>query len=543
MKIRVLPCALGVCLASAMSPAQPSGNAPSSANAQPASKEGSPPLYQVTVVQRTVKAVNYQYRAEPTEIDFHGTVLLPDAKGHAWIQSKQGRTEVDASLERMQTSQRFGREYLTYVLWAISPEGRPHNLGEVVLGGSDKGRLRVTTELQAFALIVTAEPYAAVRTPSDAVVLENEIRPDTVGRIETVDAKYELLPRGQYTLSLSDDWKAQLANAPKVSAGEYDAILELYQAQTAVGLAGAAGAQQYAQDTYAKAQQLLATAQEWRNKKGESRRVVEYAREAAQTAEDARVIAQQRQQQEQLQAATARAQEAEAQARAEIASAQVAKQQAELVMQQAEQAAQQARADAESAQQAAEAERQARAEADAEAAKQQEAAQTQARLNAARSQNPPPSSAQATALRIKIFEELNSGMAVRDTPRGLVVTIPDSDFNGQSLRSRDQVARIAALVARYPGLQISCEGHMGAEHSQAASRQRAEAVRNALVASGAPAARISVTGYGNTRPLGPETTAEGRAQNSRVEIVISGDPIGTTPYWDRTYSLSGRRGE
>ena len=540
MKIQVLPCALAICLASGLLPAQTPSNT-ASPGPQAASREGGPPVYQVTVVQRTVKAVNYAYRSEPTEIDFHGTVLLPDAKGHAWVQSKQGRTEIDASLERMQTSQRFGREYLTYVLWAVSPEGRPHNLGEVVLGGSDKGRIRVTTELQAFALIVTAEPYAAVRTPSDVVVLENQIRPDTVGRIETVDAKYELLPRGQYTLRVSDDWKAQLANTPKVSSSEYEAILELYQAQSAVGLAGAAGAQQFAPDTYAKAQQLLASAQALRDKKGENRRIVEYTREAAQTADDARVIAQQREQQQQLQAATARATEAEAQARAEIAGAQLAKQQAELATQQAEQAAQQSRADAESAQQAAEAERQARAEADAEAARQQAAAQAQAHIQSPRAENPPPADAKTTALRIKVFEELNSVAAVRDTPRGLVVTILDSDFNGQSLRSPEALARIAALVARYPGLQISCEGHMSAAHSEAPSRQRAEAVRSALVASGAPAARISVAGYGNTRPLGPEAAAEGRAQNSRVEIVIYGDPIGNVPFWDHTYPISGRR--
>lgn len=540
MKIQVLPCALAICLAGPLLPAQTPSNI-ASPSPQAASKEGGPPVYQVTVVQRTVKAVNYAYRSEPTEIDFHGTVLLPDAKGHAWVQSKQGRTEIDASLERMQTSQRFGREYLTYVLWAISPEGRPHNLGEVLLGGSDKGHLRVTTELQAFALIVTAEPYAAVRTPSDVVVLENQIRPDTVGRIETVDAKYELLPRGQYTLRVSDDWKAQLANTPKVSSSEYEAILELYQAQSAVGLAGAAGAQQFAPDTYAKAQQLLASAQALRDKKGDNRRIVEYAREAAQTAEDARVIAQQRDQQQQLQAATARATEAEAQARAEIAGAQLAKQQAELATQQAEQAAQQSRADAESAQQAAEAERQARAEADAAAARQQAAPQAQARIQTPRAENPPPADAKTTAMRIKVFEELNSVTPVRDTPRGLVVTIPDSDFNGQSLRSPEGLARIAALVARYPGLQISCEGHMSAAHSEAPSRQRAEAVRSALVASGAPAARISVAGYGNTRPLGPEAAADGRAQNSRVEVVIYGDPIGDVPFWDHTYPLSGRR--
>jgi flagellar motor protein MotB len=491
------------------------------------------------VVQRTAKAVNYQYRAEPTEIDFKGTVLLPDAKGHAWVQSKQGRTEIDANIEHVQPSQRFGREYLTYVLWAITPEGRPHNLGEVVLTGSDKGHLKVTTDLQAFALIVTAEPYAAVRKPSDVVVVENEIRPDTVGRIETVDAKYELLPRGEYTWRVSDALNAQLANAPKVSSSEYDALLELYQAQNAVGIAGAAGAQQYAPNTYGKAQQLLASAQAWQRKKGESRRVVEYAKEAAQTAEDARVIAQQRQQQDQLEAAAAQVANAREKAQAEIASAQQAKEQAEL-------AAEQAKADAASAQQRAEVEREARvrAEADAAAAREQaEKAQvrTQARLNSASPIAPPAPDTRATDLREKLFEELNGVLLVRDTPRGLVVTVPGADFTGQNLRSRDQLARVAAVVAKYPGLQISCEGHMSADHSEAASKERAEAVRNALVASGLPGGAVSAIGYGSTRPLGPNTTAEGQRQNSRVEIVIYGNPIGTAPFWDRSYPLAGRR--
>jgi outer membrane protein OmpA-like peptidoglycan-associated protein len=493
------------------------------------------PIYRVTVIERTAKAVNYQYRADPTEIDFRGTVLLPEARGHAWVQSKQGRTEIDANMERMQPSQRFGREYLTYVLWAISPEGRPHNLGEVVLG-SDKAHLHVTTDLQAFALIVTAEPYGAVRTPSDVVVLENEIRPDTVGRIETVDAKYELLPRGEYTWQISDKLNAELAQTPRVSSGEYDALLELYQAQNAMGIAGSAGAGQYAPNTYAKAQQLLAEAQTWQSRKGESRKVVEYAKEAAQTAEDARVIAQQRQQDEKIQAARAEATSAQARAQAEIASAQQAAQQAAL-------AAQQAQADAASAQQRAEAERLARerAEADAAAARQQAAQQQAAPQQAGVAPPPPPPVApsvpQPNPLRARIFEELNGVMLTRDTPRGLVVTIPGSDFNGESLRSAAALARIAAIIARHPGLQVSCEGHLSADHSEAYSRERAEAVRNTLVSDGVPAASITVVGYGNTHPLGPNTTAEGREENSRVEIVISGDAIGTVPFWDKTYPL------
>ena len=200
------------------------------------------PIYRVTVIERTVKAINYQYRSEPTMIDFRGTVLMPKAKGEAIVESKRGRTEIDAKLQNIEDPQRFGREYLTYVLWAISPEGRPHNLGEVMPNGSDKARLRITTDLQAFGLILTAEPYSAVRQPSNVVVAENMVRGDTVGKIEEIQAQYELMPRGHYVFDPHDNlaWKA---NAPKVSMNEYEALTELYQAENAVGIARVANAE------------------------------------------------------------------------------------------------------------------------------------------------------------------------------------------------------------------------------------------------------------------------------------------------------------
>ena len=498
---------------------------------RPPTAEGTAPLYHITVVQRTVKAVNYQYRTEPTQIDFRGTVLLPQAKGDAWVESKRGRTEIDANLERMEPSQRFGREYLTYVLWAITPEGRPHNLGELILGGSGKGHLRVTTDLQAFAMIVTAEPYSAVRTPSDVVVMENEVRPDTAGKIESVSAKYELMPRGQYTWQVSESLTKELANAPRVSSNEYDALLELYQAENAIGIARQAGAEQYAPNTLAKAQQLLGSAQTWNVRNKGDRHVVEYAREATQTAEDARVIAQQREQEAKLGAANAAAAAADAKAQAEIATAVADKQRAEA-------AARQARYDAESAQQRADAESQARqrAEADAAAARAQ-ATQAEVRPNFPPPPPPPQSAntAETRALRIRLFDALNTGLEVRDTPRGLVVTVPDSNFSGDTLKSAELVARVAAVLERNPGLQIACEGYTSDDNSEALSRQRADAVRNALAASGMPVKSITVNGFGNSRPLGPNAGA-----NSRVEIVITGDRIGTLPFWDRTYLLSGR---
>lgn len=249
------------------------------------------PIYRVEVVQRTVQAVNYGHRAEPTKVDLKGTVLAPEARGEAKVESQRGAVEIDARMERLKDPSTYGREYLTYVLWAITPEGRPSNLGEVVLDSSNKAHVKVSAPFQAFALIVTAEPYFAVTRPSDVVVMENVIRPDTIGKVEEVTAKYELLPRGRYTYTEPTPGVSPLAGAPKVSMDQYEAIAALYQALNAIQIARAAGADQQAADTMQKATQLYENAREMQAKGDQSRQVVTLARQAAQTAEDARAIA------------------------------------------------------------------------------------------------------------------------------------------------------------------------------------------------------------------------------------------------------------
>jgi outer membrane protein OmpA-like peptidoglycan-associated protein len=502
------------------------------------------PIYNVTVIERTIKAVNYQYRSGPTPIDFRGTVLLPEAKGDAIVESRQGRTEIEAHFNRLTQPQRFGREYLTYVLWAISPEGRPHNLGEVVPSGSDKASLRVTTDLQAFAMIVTAEPYSAVRQPSDVVVLENQVREDTAGSTESVNAKYELLPRGQYTWRVSDSLSSELANLPKISAKEADALLELYQAENAVGIAAAANADKYAPSTFARAKQLLTEAQQFQARKAETRLVVQDAREAAQTAEDAQLIARQRQQEEDLRAtktdlSRAQAEVANAQQTAQYAIE--AKQRAEAELQQAQAQVQAAQAQAAAVQQQADAERAARAQADAQAAAvANAAANAQAAAAAARRQQE-QAAARTAALRIGLLEDMNRVLPARDTTRGLVVTVAENGFNGETLRptASAQVTRIAAILDSHPGLNIRVEGY--SDRSVGLSQRRAELVRATLLNNGLPPTAVSATGLGDSNPLASRNTPQGREENSRVEIVISGDPIGTRPFWDHTYSLTGSR--
>ncbi len=260
---------------------------------------GSQPIYRVTVVSRNLEAVNYEHRGGPTSIDFQGTVLLPHAKGSAVVESHRGSVAIDAKFDHLEPPTRFGREYLTYVLWAISPEGKPTNLGEVLADSSNHAHLKVTTNLQAFGLIVTAEPYYSVAVPSDVVVAENLIRPDTIGAREQVNVKYELMPRGQYTLNVPPQQLHSLgAEEPKLSYDRYEAVLELYQAENAIAIAKSQGADQYASDSLAKAKALLVQAQDLNARKSDPHAIVSAAREAAQMAEDARTIAVKRQAEE-----------------------------------------------------------------------------------------------------------------------------------------------------------------------------------------------------------------------------------------------------
>jgi outer membrane protein OmpA-like peptidoglycan-associated protein len=492
-------------------------------------KTAASPIYSVTVIARTTKAINYQYRAGPTRIDFRGTVLLPAGKGQAAVESEQGRTEIQAGFANLTPPTQYGREYLTYTLWAITPEGAPHNLGELIPDGSNKARLHVTTDLQAFGLIVTAEPFGSARQPSDVVVLENQVRPDTVGNIQTIQAKYELLPRGHYTWHVPDSAGSAAVGGPKVSMNKYEAQLELYEAQNAISIALAADAATYATNTIVKAETLLDQAQRLQAGKAPTSAVIQIAREAVQTAEDARVIAERRQQAEKLAAVEK-----------EAVSARQAQQQA-----QAE--ARRANADADAARAQAEAERAARRQAEATAAEAQsrteQAEVVSARIAATPSAPPTQPGAPQSELRMRLWQQLNGVLATRDTPRGLVVTLGDSDFSGVEVRepAEIRVSRLAAVLGSHPQLRVDVEGYTDSAATGASSWNRARAVQRILVGQGLPAGRVSAQGLGDERPLVANSTPAGRVQNRRVEIVISGEAIGTLPYWDRAYSLLPRR--
>ena len=517
--------------------------------AQPPDASGTTPLFRVTVVGRTTAAINYRPRSGDTKVDLVGTALMPEARGFAEVSGKKGYIEIDAHFEKMPPAVRFGSEYLTYVLWAITPEGRPTNLGEVQIKGDDT-RIEVTTELQAFALIVTAEPYFAVTRPSDVVVMENVIRESTKGNIEAVQAKYELMKRGSYLMN---------STGFKVKPLEPGAPLDLAEARNAVELARLAGADRYAGETFAKAERLLADAEVAREKRKSGNNIMMPARQAAQTAEDARLVALQRQEEEfttrqralaaqrereaveraEAEQARRRAAELEAQTAAaakdleaqRAAAAREAAERERLNAERARQDALKAQSDAQQARAAAEAAKQA---ADAEAqqarlqAQQAQAAAAQAEQDKARAER------EKQQLREQLREQLNVVLDTRETARGLIVNVSDVLFDTASATlkpgAREKLARVAGILASHPDLHIAIEGHTdsvgGDDYNQRLSERRAQSVRAYLLQQKIAPAAVEALGLGESHPVASNTTAAGRQQNRRVELVVTGESIG-----------------
>jgi outer membrane protein OmpA-like peptidoglycan-associated protein len=537
------------------------------------------PVFHVSVTSRSVQAINYKHRGGATKVDFAGTALMPAADGQAKVESKKGYIEIEVEFGNLEKPTSFGNEYLTYILWAISPEGRAINLGEILVGDNHRSKVDVTTDLQAFALVVTAEPYYAVRQPSNVVVLENIVRDDTKGTTEAMNTKYELLERGGY---IPTGYKFD----PVVLNTKLP--LEFFEARNAVRIAESEGAEQYASDSYQHAVRLMDKVDQFATDKHADRKaMIAVAREVVQTAEDARAItvkkidqerlenerrsaanAQARTQEEadeatrqknQAQSDQTRAEIAKAQAESDTASAQAATLAAQTATANAQAAKTQAETDATSAQSA-----KAQAEADAERS-QTEAARIQAESDKAKSDMADSQAASANALsaaqadaersrlaaqqsqlsaeqaeaekvemRTKLSEQLNSILQTHDSARGLIVSMSDVVFDSgkYSLKpgAREKLAKVAGILLAYPGLNIAVGGYTdnvgGDAMNQKLSENRADSVRDYLVAQGVATNSVSAQGYGNSLPVASNNNSAGRQQNRRVELLVSGEAIG-----------------
>ena len=465
-------------------------------------------FYKVNVVQRDIDAVNYLHRSGETKLDFAGTDLLPGAHGTAVVKSERGGITISADFKGLTPANGFGQEYLTYVLWAITPDGRPQNLGEILPAGT-KNNITVTTALQSFGLIVTAEPYFSVSTPSELIVLKNVVVNDqTNGVVEKITAHATLLPRGTYSEAMNGAHTV----AHPITRDERSP-LELYEAYNAVRIAQNTGADKYSPDIMAKANLDLKNASDIDSAKGRDQHMeITFAREAVQASEDARID-------------TLRKQAAERQRNAEIARNQAQDQAAAsaAAAQQSQAAAEQAKLDAEKSMLA-------KQQADAERAKAEaEAAEARAKAAEANKQV-----ADANAVREKLRQQLNSVLATSESARGLIVNMSDVlfDTGKYTLKPATQIslAKVAGILEAYPGLKVQVEGYTDSTGSddlnQKLSENRAGAVKDFLVGQGVSINNITAQGFGKNDPVADNSTAAGRSQNRRVNLVVSGDAIG-----------------
>ena len=497
----------------------------------------STPTFRVNVVSRSVSAVNYKHHSGATKLDFAGTDLMPGATGQAKVERKKGYIEIEVEFANLPKPTTFGGEYLTYILWAISPEGRAVNLGEVLVGDNHRSKLDVTTDLQAFALVVTAEPYFAVREPSDMVVIENAIREETKGTIEAFNTKHDFLQRGGY---IPTGYKFD----PVVLNTKLP--LEFFEARNALRIAQSEGAETFASESYRHAVTLMNNTDELAtNKHADRKQLVAVAREVVQTAEDARAIAIKKMDEEALANERQASRHAQEQAKAQADDATRQKEQAQSDQARAEAAKAQAESETARAQDEA-----ARARSDSEQARSDmensqassanalSAAQADAdksRLDARQAQQSAQQAENDKAdMRVRLSEQLNKILETRDSALGLIVSMSDVlfDTGKYSLKpgAREKLAKVAGILLAYPGLNIEVGGYTdnvgGDEMNYTLSENRAGSVRDYLMQQGVGKDSVSAKGFGNTLPVASNDNSAGRQQNRRVELLVSGEPIG-----------------
>jgi len=510
----------------------------------PNASSAAPSATATNAISHTTKAMNYRRAGGSAKVSFAGTKLMSTASGEAKVEAKNNRMEIEAKFDRLDEATKFGLEYLTYVFWVVSPQGRAENLGEITLKNG-MAEIKADTDMQTFGMIVTAEPYFAVTQPGNMVVLENSFSSLPSGKVENIDATYELLGPGAYSSS-----NTKIDNA--IFGIDRNTPLELFEARNALRIARNANADKYAPAAWAKAQQQLTAAEDTYRQKRDRKLIDSAAKDATETAEESRVMAVKQKAQEDAQAKIAAekqaAEQREAQARADAAAQAQRRQQAEQERQQAEQAKAEAERMKQEAQQAAQ--EAARQQQQAEVARQAALAQQQAAENQAQQaaqaraaaeaetekarQAAAKAEAEKAQLRAQLLQQFNAVLQTRDSARGLIVNMSDVLFDTGSADlkpgAREKLAKISGILLAHPGLTLQVEGHTDSvgtdELNMELSGRRADAVRDYLAQQGVPASSITAKGFGKTQPVASNDTAEGRQRNRRVELVVNGDAIG-----------------
>jgi outer membrane protein OmpA-like peptidoglycan-associated protein len=519
----------------------------------------------IEMIARTTQAIDYR-RGDHVDVDLTGTNRMPELNGKAKIISKKGLSDIHVDLQNLRPANAIDAAYLTYVLWTISPQGNAKNIGELV-EKDGKASLHATSNMQSFALVVTAEPDFAVSQPSELVVAENAVPANSKAGAEPIQVHYQVFPRSVYVAPARADIYRNMKESP----------LELIEARNAVAIAQARHADEYAPDALRRAQDMLNQAEDAFSSHHSRKTVVTAAREAVQTAEEARASSVRLEHQARLERQTREAHERAQAAETEAAAAQkeadkaaadrrAAEQQAQEERDRAEQARKQAMEEAEQRrhleqqnqaaqqqaqqaqqeadlqrQQAEQAQQQAQQEAQQRTAAEQQAQQTAQQVDEARrqaqeaQQRAEQAESQQQQLRSQLRDQLNQILETRDTARGLIVSMPDVlfDLNSAALKAtaRERLAKVSGILIGHPDIRVEVDGYTDStgdpSFNEQLSEQRAASVQTYLAQQGVPAGSISIHGFGQANPVASNDTASGRQQNRRVELVVSGESIGT----------------
>lgn len=438
-----------------------------------------------------------------TEFNMFPTRRLREAQMSAQVKIERGQARIELKYSKMRPAVLFGGEVCSYVLWAVSPNGEPLNLGEIPIVKDDAGgKQQVSTSWTSFALIVTLEAYSGVERPSSLMVFWNDgVTSPPAAAEELIFGGFDTTPAVE-----REDLQGVISDRSK--------SIELLQAERLFRFAEAQKANQYAPGLFDQARARLREAMA--ESGGSAQKLAKTSYSASSEAIKLSIPRR----------------------RIDELTAEVAENRVEIERLSQRLAEQVARAD--------------QAEARGDQARKEKQATEQALEQISREKNLlqeelrnlentmlglrgelQQTRVEASRAEQRLQSALSQVSETHESARGMIVNLPDIlfDVGKASLKSgaKYPLAKLAGILLIMQDLNLRIEGHTDSTGSTKVnlrlSKQRADSVSEFLSSQGIDPSRIQTAGYGAERPISDNSTAQGRRENRRVEIIISAGEI------------------
>lgn len=489
-------------------------------------------LAQVDVPRQTT-AITYP-EDEVVTVQFRGTTRFPRMKGDARIKrTRRNGTEIELSVSKMPRPFELGAGYATYVVWAVSPDGQIDNLGEIKRRGFFEfdSKISVTTPLQTFSIIITAEPHFLVRRPSRAIMLENlsaiSLSGRTLGSVKAVN----------YFGNSSDYFSD--ARTPEIAELDYSKTPSMVlQAKQAVALARYAGAQRDATEELQTAETLMQNAENaWKAGRDEeavdltARQAVSAAVKAEDTALVRKEAREKRNEKSRSDAELRTAEDKYLRAQDEITElkAELAREQRQRELTERDSSNYSEQIKTLREENARLREEIGKLRSDAEDAKTRLARVEGEKIAVEKQREQDERASRLRENMPVLMQSLKPFGTVRQTERGIVLTLPETYFAGIrdtnfAAASDVKISNLANVLANSTDYRIVVESHTDnkgtPDELQSLTQNRAQTLLDRLAAGGVEATRIEVKGYGASLPVAPNTTNLNRAKNRRVDVIL-----------------------